>query len=217
MPAIPTTIDASAGPGAGEAAWAKARAMGDIQFSPLNPVVTPPAQSPQWLIRTLRWLAERFAPIGEWLGNHARAIEIGAVVLVVVFGCWFAWQIFRERPKRAKPAPTEPSWAPDLARASALLADADALAAAGQFDAAVHLLLRRSFDDIAIARPEWLTPASTAREITRIAALPGAARTAFAVIAREVERSRYALHPLGPPDWIRARDAYAAFAVPRSA
>ena len=78
----------------------------------------------------------------------------------------------------------------------------------------MHLLLRRSFDDIATARPEWLTPASTAREITRIAALPGAARTAFAVIAREVERSRYALHPLAQPDWARAREAYAAFAVP---
>ena len=57
------------------------------------------------------------------------------------------------------------------------------------------------------AKPEALIPA----------ALPGAARVAFAVIAREVERSRYALHPLGLPDWMRARDAYAAFAVPRSA
>ena len=191
--------------------------MGDIQFSPLSPVVTPPAQSPQWLTRMLRWLAARFGPIGEWLGSHARAIEIGAVVLLVIFVGWFVWQILRDRPKRPKTTPKEPSWAPDIAQASALLADADTLAAAGQFDVAVHLLLRRSFDDIAIARPEWLTPASTAREITQIAALPGAARIAFAVIAREVERSRYALHPLGLPDWMRARDAYAAFAVPRSA
>jgi len=191
--------------------------MADIQFTPLKPVVPPPrAKSPDWLINFLKWLGKWIEPIGAWLGNHARAIEIGAIVLVVIAAGWFAWQLWRERrPKRGTSAPEVPTWAPDAAQASALLADADALARAGQFDAAVHLLLRRSFDDIAGSRPEWLTPASTAREITRIAALPGAARTAFAVIAREVERSRYALHPLAQPDWIRARDAYAAFAVPR--
>ncbi len=191
--------------------------MGDIQFTPLNPVPPPPPTPPPlWLVRALRWLGERIAPVGEWLAYHARLIEIGAVAALVVFAGWFIWQVVRDRPGRAKTAPPVPTWAPDVAAVSALLADADRLAAAGQFDAAVHLLLRRSFDDIATARPEWLTPASTAREITGIAALPATARTAFAVIAREVERSRYALHPLASTDWVRARDAYAAFAVPNA-
>ncbi len=201
-------------PDAGEAAWAKARAMGDIQYTPLDPVVTPPSPQPEWLRKALEWLAARFAPIGRFLVEHVRAIEIVAGVVVVLALGWIVWGVIRERQPRAPRAADIPGWAPDAAQASALLADADALAAAGRFDEAVHLLLRRSFDDIAKRRPEWLTPASTAREITRIAALPAAARAAFAVIAREVERSRYALHPLGHPDWTRARDAYAGFAVP---
>lgn len=210
-PAPVTIPDANAG----AAAWAKARAMGDIEFAPLKPFVAPPVKTPQWEIDWFKWLASIFRPAGAWLGNHARAIEITAVVLAVLALGWFAWAIWRDRDRRPTAAVVEPTWAPDAASATALLADADRLAAAGQFDAAVHLLLRRSFDDIAAARPEWLTPASTAREITHIAALPGAARAAFTVIAREVERSRYALHALGAPDWVRARDAYAAFAVPR--
>ncbi len=208
-PAIP------AHPDTGAAAWAKARAMGDIQFAPLKPIVTPPTPPPRWLVDFLKALGRLIEPIGAWLGSHARVIEIGAIGLLVAAVGWFAWILWRDRPDRRAAVPIEPTWAPDAAAATALLADAAALADAGQFDAAVHLLLRRSFDDIAAARPEWLTPASTAREITGIPALPGAARTAFAVIAREVERSRYALHPLGLADWIRARDAYAAFAVPR--
>ena len=112
-------------------------------------------------------------------------------------------------------AEAAPEWRPDAAMASALLSDADLLAEAGRYDEAVHLLLRRSFDDIAQTRPDWLTPASTAREIARLAPLPAAARTAFGVIAGEVERSRYALNALGHPDWTRARAAYAAFAVPQ--
>ena len=57
-------------------------------------------------------------------------------------------------------------------------------------------------------------PASTAREIAGLGALPQAARSAFGVIATLVERSRYALRPLGQPDWAAARAAYAGFAVP---
>jgi hypothetical protein len=203
--------------GAGEAAWAQARAMGDIQFAPLDPVVTPPAQDPPWLRPFLDWLATHFAPIGHWLVVHARAMEIGAAALVALALCWFAWRLLRDRRRRPRRAAADAPWAPDAVHASALLADADVLAAAGRFDEAVHLLLRRSFDDIAATRPDWLTPASTAREIARIAALPAAARAAFAVIAGEVERSRYALHSLGAPDWSRARAAYAAFAVPGAA
>jgi len=200
----------------GEAAWVKARAMGDIQFAPLNPVVTPPAKDPQWLRDLLDWLAARLAPIGHWLVDYARAIEIGAVILAVLVVCSIAWSLLRDRRKGPRVTQT-PSWTPDAAQASALLADADALADAGRFDEAVHLLLRRSFDDIATARPDWLTPASTAREIARIATLPASARGAFAAIAGEVERSRYALHPLASGDWLRARAAYAAFAVPAAA
>ena len=97
--------------------------------------------------------------------------------------------------------------------ALALLEDADALAAQGRFDEAVHLLLQRSVHHIASARPDWLSPSSTAREISLLPGLPAAARQAFLLITREVERSLYALRALAADDWHRARAAYAAFAL----
>lgn len=117
--------------------------------------------------------------------------------------------------RASKTALAEPEWAPSRGEAGALLADADRLAGEGAFDAAVHLLLRRSVEHIAAARPGWLLPASTAREISALKPLPAPARSAFGLIAGLVERSRYALRPLGAPDWSAARGAYADFALQR--
>jgi hypothetical protein len=207
--------------GAGQAAWAKVRAMGDIQFTPLNPAPKPVSQTPDWLRALFERLAAWLGPFARWLGGNFRLFEIGALIVVILVTGWLVLSVWRNRKRGARAAAAdsgdEGDWRPDAATAAALLSDADRLAAAGQFDEAAHLLLRRSFEDIAANRPEWLTPASTAREIAGLAALPGPARTAFAVIAGEVERSRYALHPLGAPDWNRARAAYAGFAVPRTA
>ena len=111
----------------------------------------------------------------------------------------------------------EPEWAPDRAEAIALLEDADRLAAAGRFGEAVHLLLKRSVRHIADARPDWLMPASTAREIAMMPALPEAARQAFGTIAARVERSLFALRDLDSGDWQAAREAYAKFALERFA
>ncbi|EGD60348.1 hypothetical protein Y88_2222 [Novosphingobium nitrogenifigens DSM 19370] len=206
----------------GEAAWAKARAMSDIQFTPLAPRPEPQVPQPAWLQalgkrlgEALEWLAAHVGPLGQFLARHWREIEIATVAVIVLAAAAIAWPflagLLRGRKAEAR---TAPAWAPDTDRAVALLADADRLAAQGLFDAAVHLLLRRSFDDIAQSRPDWLTPSSTAREIAHLPALPPTARNAFAIIAGEVERSRYALQRLGHADWARARGAYAAFAVP---
>jgi hypothetical protein len=190
--------------------------MGDIQFTPLTPPPAPVARDPAWLRAVLEWLNTWLGPLGRWLALHWGMVEVAVIAMALVAVAWVIGSLWRSRERltrtidQADGAP----WQPDAAMATALLADADQLAAAGRFDEAVHLLLRRSFDDIAGTRPDWLTPASTAREIALLTALPTAARTAFAVIAGEVERSRYALNPLGHPDWARARAAYATFAVP---
>ena len=191
--------------------------MGDIQFTPLNPTPKPVSEPPAWLRALVEWLTVRLTPLVHWLAIHIRTIEIFACILLIML---LGWALVRgsltifKRPRRQIPAEDSETWRPDAAMAAALLSDADQLAATGRFAEAVHLLLRRSFDYIAQTRPDWLTPASTAREIALLTALPLAARTAFGVIAREVERSRYALRPLDHPDWIRARAAYVAFAVP---
>ncbi len=219
---MPFVTDSAAPPaplhasGAGEAAWNKVRAMGDIQFTPLTPPPRKIAENPRWLTATVEWLSRHMAPFGNWLAEHFRAVEIGGAILLVLLVVWMIWGSLRGFKRTGRAAQTAEAgiWRPDTAMATALLSDADRLAAEGRFDEAVHLLLRRSFDDIALTRPDWLTPASTAREIARLGALPAAARMAFGVITVEVERSRYALHPLGQPDWSRARAAYADFAVP---
>ena len=64
-----------------------------------------------------------------------------------------------------------------------------------------------------MARPDWLLPASTAREIAMFPKLPERARTAFAVMAERVERSLFALRRLDEADWSAARGAYAQFAL----
>jgi len=128
---------------------------------------------------------------------------------------WIAWSLlwplWRERGTRHEVA--EPEWAPQREEALALLEDADRLAAQGLYGEAAHLLLKRSIGQIARARPDWLAPSSTAREIGTIAGLPGEARTAFGTIASLVERARYALRPLGADEWRAAREAYSRFAI----
>jgi hypothetical protein len=208
LPAAPPTVS----PANAEAAWQAVRARGDIQFSPLSPPAVVPHPPPAWLRQLLEWLARHFGPPVQWVVRHWTGVQIGAVVIVVLIAALVGWRWWVLRERRQVPVVEAHDWRPDASLARALLADADALAAAGHFDQAAHLLLRRSFEDIATAHPDWLTPASTAREIARLRALPDVARGAFAVIAGEVERSRYALHPLGAADWARARSAYAQFA-----
>ena len=107
----------------------------------------------------------------------------------------------------------EPEWAPDRGDAVALLEEADRLAAQGLFDEATHLLLKRSVRHIADARPDWLNPASTSREIAALPMLPARAREAFGTIAVRVERSLFALRVLDREDWEASRAAYADFAL----
>jgi hypothetical protein len=112
----------------------------------------------------------------------------GIVALV-----WLAWVLLAQmvRKWRAR-APEEAVLAGPSPEALALLEEADRLAAQGDYGAAVHLLLRRSVGLLAAARPDLLHPSNTAREIAGMPALPGAARLAFATMAGEVERARYA-------------------------
>lgn len=215
-----TTHGAIAGAQAADAAaqgaardWAALRSAGDIQFAPVAD--PPPEPTPEWLKALGRFL--------EWLfGNISRPMLWIIAALLVCALAWIVWTFLGDwlasrRPKVQHEVPDEPQWAPDRAQALALLGEADRLAAEGQYDEAAHLLLRRSVQHIAEARPGWVRRATTARELAALAALPDAARSAFAVIAGRVERSRYALRALDLGDWTAARAAYADFALQRLA
>jgi len=149
----------------------------------------------------------------------AQIVLWAGLALITIVAARLIWPMlapaFARWATRRPPHTPDTPWAPDAAQARALLDEADALAAQGQYDEAVHLLLLRSFEHIAAARPEWLSPATTAREIAQLPAHAEAARTAFGRIAANVEASRYALSRLSAPDWAEARAAYADFAAVR--
>ncbi len=201
--------------------WADVRNDGDLQFAPVAIPEIPP-RKPSWFEELLGdlfgWLGDVFAPLGQWIGASwwwlqwallAAAIGFAVLMLVRLYGPG-AW-VRRQR----KPADAQDEWQPDRAATLALLEDADRLAGEGRFDEATRLLLQRSVAHIAAARPDWVEPSSTARELAALPALPDAARAAFRVISERVERSLFALRALERPDWEAARGAYAEFALAR--
>lgn len=196
--------------------WQAVRADGSIQYEPL-PMPKPP-ETPGWLTALGEFLKKLLSPIGEAVGISWPVLQWILLAIGVLALVWIVWRVVEplllvRRGQGA--APDEAEWAPDRDAALALLDDADRLAAEGQFDAATHLLLRRSVHQIASARPDWVHPASTAREIAALRSLPDQARAAFALIAQRVERSRFALRSLDAADWQAAREAYARFALER--
>ena len=196
------------------AAWTAVRGDTSLQFAPVPP--PPPQVTPEWLLAVGRFLERLLRPLGELLGLDWRWLMWTLIALAGGGALWLAWMLLiaplvaRRRTTQAE-EPAE--WAPDRAAALTLLEDADRLAAAGHYGEAAHLLLRRSVGQIGEARPGWLSPASTAREIGAMRALPERARHAFGTIARVVERSLFAQRGAGEGEWSTAREAYSDFAL----
>ena len=194
-------------------AWQDIRADDAIQYGEVAmPDQAPP---PDWLQNFMDWLSDLFAPVGNALVGVWPVLQWVLIALGVALLGYALLRIFgpefltRKHSKVAHPD----DWVPDQQEALALLEEADRLAAAGQYDEATHLLLKRSVGQIAMARPDLVEPSSTARELSAEPRLPEAARSAFAVIAGRVERSLFALLSLGQEDWQAARQAYADFAL----
>ena len=161
--------------------------------------------------------------LGEWLGHRPVGLRIlfwaGVAALVLIVGKLVYDALSRgaldfRAKRRAVPDPGW--WRPDAARAKVFLAQADGLAEAGRFDEAAHLLLLKSVDDIDERRPGEMRPSLTARDIARLPALPGDVARAFGLIAGVVETSLFGGAVVAREAWNRARDAYAAVAIPRA-
>jgi hypothetical protein len=192
-----------------EFAKAHARLIADksTQFE-LPRFVTP--ELPSWI-----------KPTGEfftWLMPAFPYIFWGAVALVVGLIAWFIinesrGMTFRWPWQKKAEMEEEVDWAPDQGTARALLTEAEALAAAGSYAQAARLLLRRSVEDIARRRPEFLKPSVTARDISVADAIPGGARKAFAAIARVVEVSAFGSAAVSAEAWTQCRAAYGEFAL----
>lgn len=210
-------------------AWAALRHDASVQFN-LAPPPQPP-KPPAWLQEFFHWLGTVLAPVGrflQWLWGflpdaaYARVILWSVIALGAAAILWALynrirhgrWSVRLIRPVPPGDPATEEDWTPDEAGARSWLEEADALAREGRFAEAIHHLLFRSIDDIASRRPALARPALTSREIAGSALIPDRARTLFAGIARLVERNLFGARPVGEPDWLRAREAYASFALP---
>ncbi len=191
------------------------RSDGSYQFDFTAPPLPP--QPPEWLRSALEATAEFFANFAPLFRILFWVAVVGLVLfllylLVPAFRDWV--DRFRGRRAAADTADDPRDWRPDRTAARDLLAEADALAAAGRYGDAVRLLLGRSIEDIDRRRPGLLRPALTARGIARDAGLPDAARGAFGSLAMAVERAHFALRDLSAGEWQTARSAYADFALP---
>gem|GEM_PF-309219 len=196
--------------------WQDMRADPAIQFTPA--AAPKPPETPQWWRDFLAWLGDLLAPVAEAVAAAWPILRIVLLILLAAGVLTLIWVIvapYVEQWRGRKSAPEE-SWQPEPEVARALLSEAETLAAAGQFERAVRLLLQRSIADIEQRRPDLLRPSSTAREIERFEKLPEAPRAMFAVIAGQVERTVFAALPIDESGWQAARDAYAGFALSES-
>lgn len=167
---------------------------------------SPETKPPEWLEPLLAFL-QWIAPVLQvlfWGG-----LIVGAALILFFIVREFAPESWFRGRKTTVPVS---DWRPEPGRARALLDDADALAAAGRFDEAIHLLLFRSIDDLVARRPGAVSPALTSRDISTLRVLPDDARTAFARLAQAVERTFFGGRAADADAFGQARADYQAFA-----
>ncbi len=161
-----------------------------------------------------RWLASVFRFFGPIIGY----ILIVVLVLAALAALYFIFGESltlrgKQKEEKVKPVISQmPDLRPEEETARALLEDADALAAAGRFAEAVHLLLFRSINDIQEKQQGSVPRSMTAREIGRLETLPSRVRSALSPIIQIVERSFFGGREVDEGGWQSARKSYESFA-----
>jgi len=206
-------------PGAGELGEVHAEFLtdGELQLEwPEAEAPEPVEPPPGWL----RGLADFLGELLNLLGPVFRLLFYGICVILVASIVWFIFRnliearipgLRRKRSEGIEESVAEP-YRPDAVAARSLLEEADALAAAGRFAEAVHLLLFRSIEDIQSRREGGVPRSLTAREIARLEALPDRARRGLAPIIEIVERSFFGGRDVDGTGWQSARASYEDFA-----
>lgn len=208
------------------------RGDASIQFS--LPAAPPEPKSAEWVKHLIEWLNHVLAPLGRavlWLVRMLPDAPYGRILLwstlIVVIGCfaWIAYQRMRygrwrwpslRRRSATSTTDKDGEWVPDTSPALTWLEQADALASQGRFAEAIHHLLIRSVEDIAIRRPQLVRPSITSRELSVASIIPERARAMFASLAFLVERSLFGGRAVAAAEWSSARDAYAQFVLPEA-
>ncbi len=195
----------------------KANAHHDLQTSfYTTPKPDPKAlefwhQVGKWLAHLFRGFGEVFAPLAPFIPWLAYAL-IGVIILLLLspvvrmfLTTRFERLFFSHKLQADKP------WRPTRDAVASLLEEIDALAAKGEYDEAVHLLLMRSVADINAYRPDLVRLHFSARDIAIHPLLPDSARPAFRRIVEWVEKSFFAGVAVGKAGFEACRQAYVDF------
>ncbi len=215
----PASGEASAQATGGDAAavtrtLARLRADGGTQTDFTMREQPRPPEIPEWLRALFGWLSGDGQPLMTALAYLLLALTMLFILYLTVPVVRDAVDGLIRRLRGAPPPDAAPEpWRPDVAAARDRLAEADALAGAGRYAEAVHLLLEHGVDELDRLRPGLVQPAQTARAIGQLAELPAAAASAFMALARIVERGLWAQRPLGATDWQSARTDFEQFAL----
>jgi hypothetical protein len=171
----------------------------------------PPKPPPRWLQAIFEFLGN-LGPVLQVIFWIAVALVV-AGVLYFLFGEALRVRFGRDgKGKVDNPDDVLPDLRPDTQEALTLLEEADALARAGKFAEAVHLLLFRSINDIQ-QRLEGGVPRSlTAREIGSLRHLPERAKRGLGPIIQIVEHSFFGGRDVDAEGWKTARESYEHFA-----
>lgn len=175
-------------------------------------LATPPPKPPPWLAKLIE-VVSAAAPVIKVVFWAGVAVGVAMLLWVIVRDLPFAALLRRGRRPPAGPL----DWRPEAGAARALLDDADRLAGDGRFGEAIHLILFRSIEDIALRRPGSVPPALTSREIVEAAPLSERGRDAFRVIAEAVEQTFFGGRAAARGDFDLCRGEYEAFALAEGA
>lgn len=171
-----------------------------------------------WLKGFLEWLGkigkffgellEPIAPILPWL----LYLFLFALVILLLSPLVRAFIIGKvDRLFQRDGLKADTPWRPTAEAAAALIDEIDALAAKGEYDEAVHLLLKRSVADLNAYRPDLVRKHYSARDIGKHPLLPEDASPAYAEITRWAEKSFFAGIPVGREGFDACRKAYVDF------
>ena len=173
-----------------------------IQFSfSAMPVQKPPA----WLDPLIKVLTA-IGPVLQYV--FWGGLIVGGVLILY----FIARELVPDSWFRKSIKVTATDWRPEPEMARALLGDAEALAARGMYEAAVHLLLFRSIEDLAGRRPGVVKPALTSRDIADLEVIPPEPRAAFTRLARTVEQTFFGGRTADNDVFTAARRDYESFA-----
>ncbi len=135
-------------------------------------------------------------------------IGAGVAVLAVIAGALMRWQRVRKtKPEVVTQGPIGGA-DPALEALPASLREARALAAAGRFEEAVHVLLRGALDYLRGRSGFTLAAALTSREVLAQAPIEGDTRGAFGDLVGSVEVSLFGGFPVSAADFERCASSF---------